>query len=190
MANEFKKLYSIMVRISISSLNKAGASAVSRVTRMVREGYNIKKKWIDDRIKQVKVKSVRHNIDDIIYTIKISTASIPIILFKPKQLGIRKPGQKRRKNRRAGVKVRIKKGEPTFVEQAFIANMKYGEMAFKRETEARGPVFALKAGPSVSQLFSSDQAMTALEKEATDRFAEIFLQKLEYETNKLSDSNK
>ena len=189
MANEFKKLHSIMMRVSISSLNKAGASAVSRVTRMVREGYNIKKKWIDDRVKQTKVRKAM-NISDIIYQIKISTASIPIILFKPKQLGIRKPGQKRRKNRKAGVKVRIKKGEPSFVEQAFIANMKYGEMAFKRETEARGPVFALKAGPSVSQLFSSDQAMTALEKEATDRFAEIFLQKLEYETNKLTDSKK
>lgn len=187
MANEFKKLHGIWKRVMISSFNSAGKSAVSRVTKLVREGYNIKKNWIDDRVKQQKVQSSEVNKSGLIqYVVKISTASIPLILFKPIQLGKRKPGTKRRKSRKAGVKVRIKKKEPTFIEGGFIAEMKYGEMAFKREAEARGPVFALKAGPQVSQLFTSDIGMKALEKEATERFEEIFFKRLEHESSKLN----
>lgn len=181
MANEFKKLHNLFNRIKISSLNKAGRSATSRVTRLVREGYNIQKKWIDDRLKETQAKKIT----DPVYKIAISSASIPLILFKPKQLGKLKPGKRRRKNRKAGVKVRIKKKEPTFISGGFIAAMEYGKNAFKRESAERGPVFALKAGPQVSQLFTSDIAMKAMEDEAVKRFEEIFFQRLEYESSEL-----
>lgn len=182
MADEFKKLNGIMNRITISSFNKAGRSAVSRVTRLVREGYNIKKSWIDERLKETKVKSA----DDMVYRIAISNKGLPFILFKPKQIGKVTAGKKRRKNRAAGVKVRIKKSEPILVEGAFIAEMKYGQQAFKRASEKRGSVYGLYSAPQVSQLFASNIAMKQLEKEAVDRFTEIFYQKLDHEANKLS----
>jgi len=181
MADEFKKLNKIFNRVKLSAFNKAGRSAVSRVTRFVREGYEIKKKWIDERLHETKAKSLQ----DPRYKIEISNKALPLILFKPRQIGKLKKGVRRRKSRQAGVKVKIKKNQPQLIAGAFIAEMKYGENVFKRETEERGSVFALYSAPQVGQLFSSEVALKELEKEATDRFAEILFQRLEYESSKL-----
>lgn len=178
MANEFKKLQLNLKRLITASFNKAGKSAVSRVTRLVIKDYNIKKKWVDARTKQVKASSSGVKSGQLKYSVIISSSSIPLILFKPIQLGKRKKGQNRRKNRRAGVKVRIKRNKPTFIEGGFIATMRYGEMAFKRETKKPTPVYSLKSGPQISQLFTSNIAIRSLEKEARIRFEEIFRQKI------------
>jgi len=42
--NEFDKFLKVIQRIKLSSLNKAGRSAVSRTTRFIRSGYNKLKK--------------------------------------------------------------------------------------------------------------------------------------------------
>lgn len=179
--NEFDKLLKLINRIKISSLNKAGRSAVSRTTKFVREGYAIQKQWIDERLKETKAKSITNPV----YKIKVLPAGLPLILFKPKQLGKIKAGSKKRKRKKGGgVKVTVKKKDRVLIESAFIAEMKYGEQVFIRESTARGSVHALY-GTQVSQLFSSDVAMNKLEKEAIDRFGEIFLQKIEFESNKL-----
>ena len=55
--NEFAKFLKVIQRIKLSTLNKAGKSAVSRTTKFVREGYNISKKMIEDRLKESKARS-------------------------------------------------------------------------------------------------------------------------------------
>ena len=170
----------LLFLIKLSSLNKAGRSAVSRTTRFVREGYKISKGMIDDRLKESKARSAT----DPKYQIQILPKGLPLILFKPKQLGVIKLGSRlKRKRKSAGVKVAVRKKQPILIPGAFIAEMKYGENVFIRETTARANVHALY-GPMVSQLFSSKQALDKLELEANKRFSEIFLQKLEFEASK------
>lgn len=178
--NEFAKLLKLINRIKISSFNKASKSAVSRTNWFIRQGYNIQKQWVDKQVKQIKAKAI----SEPVYKISISPKALPLILFKPKQIGIIKKGVRRRKNRAGGVKVKVKKGKPILIKSAFITEMKYGENVFKRESGARGSIHALY-GPQVSQLFSSDQALDRLEKEAVERFGKIFLDRIEYESGKL-----
>lgn len=181
--NEFKRLVSLMHRIEYSALKRAGKSAVSRTNRFVREGYEIQKKWIDERITHgLEKQSDKY---DKRYNIVITSKGIPLYLFKPKQLGKIKKGVKRRKSRQAGVKVRVKKKQPILIESAFLAEMEYGKQVFIRETKERGPVSALY-GPQVSQLFSSDEAMNMIEREAINVFSKEFINKLEYAANKMS----
>ena len=178
--NEFDKFLKVIQRIKLSSLNKAGRSAVSRTTRFVREGYNISKKMIDDRLKESKARSAT----DPKYRIQILPKGLPLILFKPKQLGVIKSGTRlKRKRKSSGVKVAVKKKQPKLIPGAFISEMKYGTNVFIRESTDRAKVHALY-GTQVSQLFSSKTALNKLELEAHKRFSEIFLQKLEFEASK------
>ena len=182
--NEFAKLLKVINRIKLSSLNKAGRSAMSRTTKFVRQGYNISKKMIDDRLKETKAKSIQ----DPIYKISISPKALPLMLFKPKQLGKIKAGTKlKRKRKNAGVKVSVKKKQPVLIQSAFIAELKYGENVFIRESADRSKVHALY-GPQVQQLFSSARALNMLDKEASERFSKIFLDRIEHEASKLSST--
>ncbi len=180
---EYKRIARIIENAAIRSLNRAGKSAASFISKTIRQNYKISKKDLDDNIRHQKANKQLPT-----YTITIPAVGIPLIEFgSPTQIGKRKvrTGKRKRKkgiNPRAGVKVTVIKKKRQLFQQSFIATMSFGKGIFKRRSQQRGDVFMLYGAQS-SQLFGSDKMMDLFTERAADVYAKNFFNDVDYKLN-------
>lgn len=166
-----------------SAFNKAVKSGYSRMERVVRQRYALKKKDINEVVKIVKATSIEAPVAKI----EIASKGIPLLKFAARQVGKWKAGKNTRKvNPDAGTKATIIVGNRQLFKQAFVTSMKYGENVFMRSDKSRGSVFPLY-GIQASTLFSSSKSIDVLEKETTERFASIFIKDINYKLGSFSN---
>lgn len=129
---------------------RAARTARSRTIDFIREGYNIKKSDLTNEAKLSRLNNTVY--------LRIFHKGVALIKYGARQT-------------RKGVTFRVKKGKRDFIRGAFITGVNKGKHigVFKRRGKTRFPIEE-KYGPSVEQLFSSDQAREILQKIYYDRF--------------------
>lgn len=80
---DFVKLGKYIEEASISALNRAAQTAVTKASSFIREKYNFKKSELDQHIKIIK----RANRGNPVVTVRVTNAEIGLIHFNAKQVG-------------------------------------------------------------------------------------------------------
>lgn len=105
---EIIKLGRLIEKASISAMNRAGKTAVTRTSNFIRQKYNFKKRDLDQHIRIIRRASKEVPVVKVI----VNKPDISLLQFKAKQFG--KPGRSKR-NRgprlSQGVKATVMKGE-------------------------------------------------------------------------------
>ena len=172
------------------AVNRAAKSTVTGLSGLIRERYNIQKKELDKRL-ILRTGSGPTVKADLI----IKGGSIPLIDFKPKQVGkIGRP--RRKKSTKSGVKATVIKGRRQLFRSteagAFIQTMKSGhEGVFIRSSEKmmkskpdQAAIFEL-FGVDLTQLVVPKSSNKMILRYVEETFASNYRRRIEHEVGRL-----
>jgi hypothetical protein len=129
--NEIIRLGQTIEGASVSAINRAAKSAVTAVSKHIRETYNIKKKDLDERIGVIG----RASGERMYATVRVRRGDVRLLLFGAKQIG--RPGRSKRgvgPRLSEGVRAMVRRGDRRLYRSSdnargyFIAKMKSGHV--------------------------------------------------------------
>jgi cold shock CspA family protein len=184
---------------SVSAMNRAAQTAVTRTSSFIREKYNFKKSELDEHIR-IQTKATK---DSTFVVVRIKKQEIGLIHFGAKQFG--RPGRPKvytksgrlKKNAgpkmNTGVKAEVQKGNRQLfrssdnMRASFIQTMNGGTQVFIRtselNSEGKQKIRKLSA-MGITQLFETQSGKSRATDLLQDTFNEEYQKRLDHEINR------
>ena len=183
---EILKLGDKLKNANAAAVNRAAATAVTAVSKLIRDKYNFKKKDLDEHIKIISKASP----DNSSVTVKISKAAVALINFNATQVGKGgRPKKGKGPRTKQGVKATVEKGNRLLYRPntigSFISTMKSGHTGvFARESNEKNAPIKELWGVNLIQLVNPKSGNSLVMDTLRQTFQDAYEKRLNHEVER------